>query len=101
MVNDKNNKDLSFVEDEFDRRIKRRQLRQLRSMTPLNGIEINVDNRTMLNFCSNDYLGLSRHPLLRDRSIEFIHKYGSGATASRLICGNYDFLKRLKTSWRD
>ncbi len=50
----------------------------------------------MLNFCSNDYLGLSTHPLLQKRSIEFIHKYGAGATASRLICGNYEIFDHVE-----
>ncbi|MBC2714999.1 MAG: 8-amino-7-oxononanoate synthase [Desulfobacteraceae bacterium] len=96
MVNDKNKDKFSFIDAEFDRRIKRRQLRQLRNVVPLNGIEININGRTMLNLCSNDYLGLSMHPLLQERSIEFIHKYGSGATASRLICGNYDFYEQVE-----
>ncbi len=42
----------------------------------------------MYNFCSNDYLGLSRHPLLQERALQFVEKYGNGATASRLVCGN-------------
>ena len=50
----------------------------------------------MLNLCSNDYLGLAMHPLLQERSFEFIQKYGSGTTASRLICGNYDFYEQVE-----
>jgi len=96
MVNDKYKDKFSFIDAEFDRRIERRQLRQLRNVLPLNGIEVNINGRTMLNFCSNDYLGLSMHPLLRKRSVEFIHKYGSGSTASRLICGNYDFYEKVE-----
>jgi 8-amino-7-oxononanoate synthase len=96
MVNDKNRDKLSFIDAEFNRRIEHQQLRQLRNVTPLNGIEITINGRTMVSFCSNDYLGLSMHPLLQERSIEFIHKYGSGATASRLICGNYDFYEPVE-----
>lgn len=94
MVNDKDK--FGFIDAEFNRRIERRQLRQLRSVTPVNGIEINIAGKKMLNLCSNDYLGLSMHPLLQERSIEFIDKYGSGATASRLICGNYDFYEQVE-----
>ncbi len=96
MVNDQHNDKFGFIDAEFDRRNATRQLRELRNVLPLNGIEININGRTMLNFCSNDYLGLSMHPLLQERSIEFIHKYGSGATASRLICGNYDFYEQVE-----
>lgn len=96
MVNDKNRDKLSFIDAEFNRRIEHQQLRQLRNVLPINGIEININDRNMLNFCSNDYLGLSMHPLLKERSIEFIQKYGSGSTASRLICGNYDFFEQVE-----
>ncbi|PIP37536.1 MAG: 8-amino-7-oxononanoate synthase [Desulfobacterales bacterium CG23_combo_of_CG06-09_8_20_14_all_51_8] len=85
-----------FMDAELDRRIHSRQLRVLRHMLPLNGIETRVNGRAMLNFSSNDYLGLSMHPLVRQRSIEFIHQYGAGATASRLICGNYDYYDRIE-----
>jgi len=40
-----------------------------------------------LNFSSNDYLGLARHPLLAERAAAFAATYGTGATASRLVCG--------------
>jgi 8-amino-7-oxononanoate synthase len=96
MVNDKNRDKLSFIDAEFNRRIEHQQFRQLRNVLPINGIEININDRNMLNFCSNDYLGLSMHPLLKERSIEFIQKYGSGSTASRLICGNYDIFEQVE-----
>jgi 8-amino-7-oxononanoate synthase len=97
MVTDKHKDKFSFVDAEFDRRIELQQLRQLRNILPINGIEVNVDGRNVLNLCSNDYLGLSMHPLLQKRSFQFIQKYGSGATASRLICGNYDFYEQVES----
>jgi len=50
----------------------------------------------MLNFCSNDYLGLSKHPLLQQRAIEFMKYYGSGSTASRLVCGTYECMDQVE-----
>ncbi len=41
-----------------------------------------------VNFSSNDVLGLSRHPSLKERAIAYVERYGTGATASRLVCGN-------------
>lgn len=40
------------------------------------------------NFASNDYLGLARHSLLAARAAEYARRYGTGATASRLVCGH-------------
>jgi 8-amino-7-oxononanoate synthase len=45
------------------------------------------DGQTLLNFSSNDYLGLVRHPLLAERAADYAREYGTGAAASRLVCG--------------
>ena len=76
-----------FIETELNRRRIGDQLRSLRALTPLAGAQVNADGRRMLNFCSNDYLGLAKHTLLQQRAIEFMRNYGAGSTASRLICG--------------
>jgi 8-amino-7-oxononanoate synthase len=61
--------------------------RSVRTVAKRDGVRCTVDGRALLNFCSNDYLGLSRHPrvvaALRDAAAE-----GAGATASHLVCGH-------------
>src|SRR5207248_4291229 len=47
-----------------------------------------VDGRTLLNFSSNDYLGLANDPVLKEAAIKGIERYGAGSGASRLICGS-------------
>jgi 8-amino-7-oxononanoate synthase len=42
----------------------------------------------LVDFSSNDYLGLSRHPELKNRAADFIALYGAGSGASRLVTGN-------------
>lgn len=79
-----------FIEAALDRRRKGRLYRNLRDITPLSASTVLVDGNTMVNVCSNDYLGIARHPLLRERAIEFAECYGTGSTASRLICGSMD-----------
>jgi len=65
----------------------------MKTVKPLSGMEIELDGKKMVNFSSNDYLGLSKHPLLKERSMEYLQLYGSGSTASRLICGNFECLE--------
>ncbi len=84
----------AFIESELSRRKSQNRFRQLRSVCPQGPVHVRADNRCLLNFCSNDYLGLSKHPLVLQRSAEFLQTHGAGATASRLICGHFD-----QTEW--
>ncbi len=54
------------------------------------GGKIKIDGRTFLNFSSNDYLGLARHPEVISESRKYLESYGCGATGSRLITGTLD-----------
>ena len=54
------------------------------------------DGHTLINFSSNDYLGLSRHPLLLERACEWTRRWGAGAGASRLVCGTLDLHKEVE-----
>jgi 8-amino-7-oxononanoate synthase len=77
-----------FIDRDLDNRKSRNLFRRLRTVTPQPGPVVSLDGASLLNFCSNDYLGLSQHPLLRERAAEFMARFGAGSTASRLICGN-------------
>ncbi|TVV71364.1 aminotransferase class I/II-fold pyridoxal phosphate-dependent enzyme [Sphingomonas solaris] len=46
--------------------------------------------RTLIDFSSNDYLGLARHPLIAERSAEWALRLGGGSGASRLVTGTLD-----------
>ena len=85
-----------FIDTDLEARKSRHLFRRLRSITPEAGPVVTLDGRSALNFCSNDYLGLSRHPLLKDRAAEFMERFGAGSTASRLICGNLDCFDALE-----
>jgi 8-amino-7-oxononanoate synthase len=63
-------------------------LRELRRIDSAQGPRIEVGGRTLLNFSSNDYLGLANHAALKQAAIKAIEKFGVGSGASRLICGS-------------
>ena len=60
------------------------------------GGKIKIDGRTFLNFSSNDYLGLARHPEVISTARECLESYGCGAAASRLITGTLEPHCRLE-----
>lgn len=58
--------------------------------------ELTVEGRKVLNFCSNNYLGLTDDPRLKEAAIENIKEEGLGSGASRLVCGNMPAHARLE-----
>jgi glycine C-acetyltransferase len=52
--------------------------------------------REVLNFCSNNYLGLANHPDLIRAAHEALDRYGFGLASVRFICGTQDLHKRLE-----
>ncbi len=61
------------------------------------GAEIVIDGARLINFCSNDYLGLCNHPALRAAAIEGVAKYGVGAGAAPLLSGHSEPHQKLAT----
>ena len=62
--------------------------RELRRVNSPQLPHIRVDDKTLLNFSSNDYLGLANDPLVKEAAIKGIERYGAGSGASRLVCGS-------------
>ena len=77
-----------FMRAELARRQQAGQLRSLRTWAPGGRARVRAQGRELINFSSNDYLGLASHPLVRARAIEFVEHYGAGAGAARLVCGS-------------
>ena len=63
-------------------------LRELRRVDSPQGSRIIIGGRALINFSSNDYLGLANHPALKEAATRAIEKFGAGAGASRLVCGS-------------
>jgi glycine C-acetyltransferase len=60
------------------------------------GPEILVGGKTVLNFCANNYLGLSRHPKVIEAAHQAIEERGFGMSSVRFICGTQDIHKELE-----
>jgi glycine C-acetyltransferase len=68
-----------------------------RIITGSQGAEITTDDgRKVLNFCANNYLGLSAHPKVIEAAKEAIDTHGFGMSSVRFICGTQDIHKELE-----
>lgn len=67
-----------------------------RIITSPQGAEITVNGETVLNFCANNYLGLSSHPEVVQAAKEALDTHGFGMSSVRFICGTQDIHKTLE-----
>lgn len=67
-----------------------------RVITSPQGAEITVNGKKVLNFCANNYLGLSSHPDVIAAAHDAIHTHGYGMSSVRFICGTQDIHKELE-----
>ena len=62
--------------------------RTVREVASAQGARVRLEGREVLNFSSNDYLGLANHPALKESAVQAIENFGTGAGAARLISGS-------------
>ncbi len=67
-----------------------------RIITSTQGAEITVNGETVLNFCANNYLGLSSHPEVIQAAKDTLDSHGFGMSSVRFICGTQDIHKTLE-----
>ncbi len=72
--------------------------RELHRVDSPQGSRVEIDGKSLLNFSSNDYLGLANHPTLKEAAAKAVGKYGCGSGASRLICGSLAPHHELETA---
>ncbi len=65
------------------------------------GPYLTIGNRNVLNFASNDYLGLGVDERLRQRVAGNFLKYGTSASSSRLVSGNYSLINEAESAYAD
>src|SRR5215212_7962503 len=87
---------LAFLGEELADLRSRHLYRPLRVMSSAQGPIVSVDDRRLISLSSNDYLGLTHHPRLRQAALEAVRDFGSGSGAVRTIAGTMTLHEELE-----
>jgi glycine C-acetyltransferase len=87
---------LDWIKDELTNLKDAGLFNNIRTLNSAQGAWLTVDGKRVLNFCSNNYLGLANHPTLVKAAKDIIDEYGVGPGAVRTIAGTMDIHKELE-----
>ena len=87
---------LRHIQQELDAIQEAGLFKRERIITSEQGAEITVNGKTVLNFCANNYLGLSSHPEVIAAAHRTLDERGFGMSSVRFICGTQDIHKDLE-----
>ena len=87
---------LAFLGEELAALRERHLYRPLRVMSSAQGPIVSVDERRLVSLSSNDYLGLTHHPRLRQAALDAVGLYGAGSGAVRTIAGTMTLHEELE-----
>src|SRR5262245_64680802 len=87
---------LGYLADELETLREQGRFRRLRILSDEQKATTVVDGRQVVNLSSNNYLGLTTHPKLRERALDAIRRYGVGAGSVRPIAGTLDIHMELE-----
>lgn len=87
---------LSWIHSELDGLKEAGLYNRIRTLSSPQGAWLEVDSKKVLNFCSNNYLGMANHPYLVQKAREALEKYGVGPGAVRSIAGTMDIHLQLE-----
>jgi len=87
---------LAFIGEELEDLRARHLYRPLRVMSSAQGPIVSVDDRRLISLSSNDYLGLTHHPRLREAALAAVRDFGAGSGAVRTIAGTMTMHEELE-----
>jgi glycine C-acetyltransferase len=89
---------LAHLGDELEELRRERLYRPLRVMSSAQGPIVSVDERRCISLSSNDYLGLTHHPRLREAALAAVRDFGVGSGAVRTIAGTMTLHEELEAA---
>ena len=92
---------IRHIQNELDSIREAGLFKRERIITSEQGAEITVNGKTVLNFCANNYLGLSSHPDVITAAHKTLDSHGYGMSSVRFICGTQDIHKELEKKLAD
>jgi glycine C-acetyltransferase len=87
---------LKFLSDELDSLKQQGLYRPLRILETEQAAHATFDHKSVVNLSSNNYLGLTTHPKLRDAALDAVRKFGAGSGSVRTIAGTMDMHMELE-----
>lgn len=90
------NDKLRFIRDQLSELKRQGLYTTIRSLSSAQGAWLEIEGRRVLNFCSNNYLGLASHPRLVERARQAMDRFGVGLAAVRTIAGTMDLHLELE-----
>ncbi len=87
---------LAFLGDELAALRERHLYRPLRVMSSAQGPIVSLDDRRVISLSSNDYLGLTHHPRMKQAALRAVEQYGAGSGAVRTIAGTMTLHEELE-----
>ena len=87
---------MKYISDELSKIKESGLYRELKAVENAQDTRIDIEGKTYLSFCSNNYLGLANHPSVVNAVKKAVDEYGWGACASRLVSGNMTLHEALE-----
>ena len=87
---------LRYLDDELNALRQQGLYRRLRVLDDEQKARTAIDHRSVVNLSSNNYLGLTTHPKLRERAAEALHRFGVGSGSVRTIAGTMQIHMELE-----
>ncbi|RLG19697.1 glycine C-acetyltransferase [Candidatus Micrarchaeota archaeon] len=88
----------AFLKQEYDELVQKSLDWKIKVLMGPSSPRAEVDDKEVIMLCSNNYLGLSDHPTLKEAAIEAVKKYGAGSGSVRPIAGTMDLHVELEKS---